>query len=332
MSELGHDLDKSATSFDEMKVFLRELFKHFRVLAYFFGILFVISVFYYMTAPRKFVAVAVIGAPQLSVTESLNSNPAGVASQLLGVSGANSNGQGKYQQFVQMLHSVRLAQVLAEKDNILPAMYPNKWDEKNKRWKAPTKIDDFKRSVKAALQYPASSVPDTQLLVRFLDKNLDITPIAPKGGKSLLGNSTAYYSISLRYRSPEEARKLLALILEETDALIRNDVSRDVSTRIAYLQTELPNVAVTDQRTSLISLLSSQEQMQMMLKADRRYAFNMIDPPNANRFPVSPMGPIVYLLLSFVLAILGWGGLVWLSLRNEWFAKLLYKIEGRKNF
>jgi hypothetical protein len=138
-----------------------------------------------------------------------------------------------------------------------------------------------------------------------------------KADSLLSGVSSTYSRVTFTYGDPQQAEKLLNLILHEADEIIRQDQRHDVSARMAFLGREIPTVTVSDQRESLIALLSNQEQLQMMIEADKRFASSLIDPPYASQWPTSP-GPIVgHVAIAIVLSVFVWAGLVFAAMRFE---------------
>ena len=158
-------------------------------------------------------------------------------------------------------------------------------------------------------------MPDADSVMKFFGKYLYVTDGTKSSGSrvSSLLSDNSYPEISFTFKDPKAAQSILGRILLETDNIIRADLERDVSARLAYLKAETPNVTVADQREALIAVLSEQEQLQMMLAADNRFASTLIDAPYASDVPSSPPPVWIMMLEGAVLALLVWMGVVYLA-------------------
>ena len=190
--------------------------------------------------------------------------------------------------------------MLVNKDHILPDIFPEQWDANNRRWYPRDNL--IAQSVDTArrlLRRPVKPAPDVDDLMKFFDQNLNVD----------LSLETSFATVTLKLRDPAEAERILNLILLEADNIIREDKRRDVSARIAYLNTALERLTLADQKPELIAVLSEQEQEMMMIESDHRYASVLIDQPHAPLKPTSPV-PTVDAAIAFGLSCLAWFGLV----------------------
>ena len=90
--------------------------------------------------------------------------------------------------------------------------------------------------------------------------------------------------------------------------------------RIVYLKEALPDITLTGQKDVLSGLLADQQQSMMTIRADKRYASTLVDPPNASNMPTSP-SLFQTLGLMIMLAIGVWIALVTLK-PGVWIARL----------
>ncbi len=133
---------------------------------------------------------------------------------------------------------------------------------------------------------------------------------------------TSFATVSLRYSSSEGAERLLGLIIHEADNIIREDKRRDVSARIAYLNSALEHLSLADQKPELIAVLSEQEQEMMMIESDHLYASKLIDMPYAPLKPTSP-SPVIDSLIALAVSCLAWLAIVRLIPAEGRWARLL---------
>jgi hypothetical protein len=205
-----------------------------------------------------------------------------------------------FDEFSALLTANRLLDILIRKDRILPELFPYDWDSAHRRW---ILHGDVLHTGIAYLQQllkrPVKSHPDQDDLQKYFEKNLVVDP-------SL---DTTFATVSLRFRSPDGAERLLGTILREADNIIRQDKRRDVAARIAYLNTALVHLTLADQKPELIDVLSEQEQEMMMIASDHLYASTLIDAPYAPRKPTSPK-PTIDFAIALALAAFVWLGVV----------------------
>jgi hypothetical protein len=285
---------------DKLVAFVEELRRFYLLYFVYFGILAVLCVVMYVVEQPIYTATATIGPPSASPVSSLMTNfdgsPGSSVKRLLGAASGGAQND-PFQEYLQVLHSSRLAAELAEKDNLLPKLFSNRWDAEHKRWRPPSLAHNMLAVVNGALHRPVRDYPDANSLEEVLGGNLHVTE-ASTGAASILSMGSGFMIASLKYSSPEEARDLLNTILSRADSIIRQEQQRDVLARISYIKAELPNITQTEQRETLIGILSGQEELNIMLVADKRYAFTIVDPPHASPIPSFPPSPTLSLLLS----------------------------------
>lgn len=265
--------------------------------------LFSVCVFVALDSPL-YTATAVVGPADNSdqpfsdgLAGALGGSLGGIAKHLhvggmLGQQGLNDT----FDEYTSLLTSNRLAEILVRKDHILPEIFSDDWDSVHQRWLP--RIDPVHRAVdwlKIVLHRPLKPVPDLDDLEKYFEKNLIVDP-------SL---ETSFATVSLRFRAPDGAERLLGLILREADNAIREDKRRDVAARIAYLNTALEHLSLADQKPQLIDIISDQEQEMMMVESDHLYASILIDTPYAPLKPSSP-SPVVDGAIALALAMFGW--------------------------
>lgn len=273
----------------------------------------IISIGFYVITPKTYTASAVIAPPRQSPTDYFMSNGANsltsnnIARRVLGGGGGANNDQ--YSEYIQVLKSTRLAKTLIEKDHILQILYKNRWDQKKNVWKRPGAVREWINSVKYMIGIPVKTNPGIDDVTLFLNKGILVdSVIAGSGGANkamALLNGSSYQSVSLSYPDKYMSVFLLSIILKEADNIIREDINRNVSNRILYLNSEIPNASLSDKRDALISVISGQEQLRMMLQADSTFASHIIDPPYASDMPTS-RGIKVYILVSVILSCVIW--------------------------
>jgi hypothetical protein len=320
---------------------ISEMRNHYRLYCIILGIFFFGFVGMYALVQPEYTAVAVIGPPGFSPTDQLMSGGlsgalgavagagGGMAKKLLGAAAGAGSANDPFQEYQQMLTSTRLALVLIQRDQMLQRVFHRKWNWKNKEWITIPIVTDISMAVKGLLQRPAHIGRDVDDLTEYFSKELDIRDTEEQGAIAILPGSSTYKIVSFKFDDPEQAQDILNAILLEADSIIREDQQRDVLARIAYIEKELPRVTIEDERDSLISILSQQQQLLVMTKADKRFASTLVDPAHASLKPTFPPNPIIGLLMAVILSTATWVGLVSLRTRSGVIGNLVRRF-GRK--
>ena len=283
-----------------------------RLLWVFVPAMLLLTLAYYFLSPNIYMATAVIGPPGTTTVQSLTvgAGSDSVASSVVGAATRRLLGGGapagdSFQEYLQILQSVRLAQHVADNGQILPVIFASQWDAERKEWKRGGALRQIKNGIKRALNMRVKDQPDVDDVVEFLNRDMGVTAIMASGS-TVLPVATPYYRVSISGTDPARARIILEAILRASDDLIRQEQSRDVSARLNFLRNEMPSITLADQRQIMISMLSSQEQMRMVLAADRWFAHTLVDPPYASSIPTSPKGILFFVAIGIVFGLAVW--------------------------
>ncbi len=315
----AHGADtQGATKIDWDKVawFVRHMMGHYRLLAAIIVVSIPLIVLYYLTTSPIYTATAVLGPP--GPTPSATAMGLGGSLPSVGrmLGGAGNSGREPFQDFLQLLPSSRLSQALLARDDFRRIVFKAQWDPATRQWREGGSLHKIVAAAKRSLNIPQTPHPDIDTVTQFLSTHLVTASSNRSISGGLLGRTNPYVNVSFSFGDPAEAEMLLNMILAETDQIVREDEGRDVAARIGYLRTEMLRTDhASDERSALISILSSQEQLQAMIRADQRYASNLIVTPHTPLKPTSPNGPGKIVMRALVLSIAVWVVLVLLSLR-----------------
>jgi hypothetical protein len=230
----------------------------------------------------------------------------------LNVGTGNTNLFDKYQ---HLLQATRLADVLEKRHAVMEHLYASSWDAKTHRWTPPgDPISLVKNLIKDAIGKPWQP-PTTQTLAEQLEKMVNLGQ-APGGAGGINALRSQLISVTLRYEDREYAIALLNYILQDADALARQDQLETTENRIDYLEGAIKRTSEVSLYNSLTQILLDQERVLMMIKADKYYAFDMVDPPNASIFPAGP-GKMRMLMLSVILGLAISAALVFFMVRRR---------------
>jgi hypothetical protein len=258
--------------------------------------------------PRKYVATAVIAPPSES------SGGTGGLSAAMGLGalvGGFSGGTTNFTKFLQLVQSDRLAASLEYNHHVLRTMNPQAWDDTTKSWRKPSgPIFFVKSALKSLIGRPSWEAPNTNRLADTLSKLVRVSPASTNNMLEISAFRNQITVVSVTYSDRNYAVALLNNILEDSDAIARRDRLETISNRVKYLQAVAENTTDVNLTNSIASLLLDQERALMMLKADRYYAFDMIDPPHAEITPIGTK-PTTVIFALLLLGISTWAGVVY---------------------
>lgn len=216
--------------------------------------------------PAEYRAFMVVGP-----TETLD-RVAAADTAVAAASSAGGDGVADFSRFLALLTSVETARRLAETDWVLPALFPDAWDDAARRWHPPNGL--AARATRAGarlLGREAWRPPGPEALADRLAERLAVGPV---GGSGLR-------RIGLRHADRETALRLLALLHATADGLVREAAAAGADARIGYLQDRLAEAAQVDHRGALEALLMEQERRRMLIQGDLPYAATLLERPAA---------------------------------------------------
>jgi uncharacterized protein involved in exopolysaccharide biosynthesis len=198
---------------------------------------------------------------------------------------------GEFVKFQVLLYSDRLGVAQAARAGQLVALFPEQQDARTRSWMRPQGVG---RLIGAAINpifgLPASRPPDGHDIASRYQRDLTLRPI----GKTDM--------IQLRFvdRDPVRAAQLLAMIIADTDALLRRDAANVASARALYLRDRLRTIPVGRSRDHVVDLLDQVEETLMLTDSSLPYSIEVLQPPSVSRTPTSQR-PLLYGALALVI-------------------------------
>lgn len=294
-----------------------------------FGLVCIVWAFVYAFVTPAYTAVAVIGPPNPSPINSMLSSMGGgglggIAKSLTSGS-LFGGGNDPFQEYQQLLQSPRIAMEITDHDSdILKTVFHKRWDSRHNRWKSHGPLHGIAVALKRVLNRPVVDHPDANMLNKYFSHHLTLAP-ASSSLLSLANVGAGYMTVSLKLQiaNRHKVEHALGVILARADETIRQEQLRDVLARITYIKNELPKITLSDQRQSLIQILANQEELQVMLVADKRFASILVSPPHASIVPTFPPTPLKALMATIVISI-GFGSLlVWAEPKSGFLRKAI---------
>ena len=170
------------------------------------------------------------------------------------------------------LTSRRFIENFIEDNNLLPILFSESWDEKEKKWVS----------------------------------SLDSTPTFLDGYELMVDSLEISYEDSLItleffFASQDEVAIILNNLVSSVNSYIRNSSINESEKNIAFLQQEISKTQLSASRDMLYRIVEQQTQSIMLANTREDYAFKVIDPGVE---PIQPAGPNRKLIV-IIASILG---------------------------
>jgi Uncharacterized protein involved in exopolysaccharide biosynthesis len=213
-----------------------------------------------------------------------------------------------FARYLELLTSIPIAERLLGDADLLHALFPDRWDVENERWRPPSGLVPWcKRLFLSIVGREDWVEPDAERVARTLQDRIVIETI----------RTGPMRRISLRHTDRDVALRLLGTVAAATDAHLRAEASRRSAAQIAHVKARLAGITVAEHRRALADLLSEQERVAMMIEVDLPLAADPIEPPAAAQRPDWP-NPLLIVPMAGLLGL--FAGALFLFLRRVWLA------------
>lgn len=184
---------------------------------------------------------------------------------------------GRAEAYFAAIGTVALADRFVKEEDVYRRIFAAHWDEEHGRWNEPE--EGWVGAVYRLLGHPRNlRVPSSKDLAAFFDEELTISA----------ANDAGMREVRIRYEDPVFAVRLLEMVHQKIDEMLREDALERTQAYISYIKTALAQETVNEYRVALIQVLAEQQKKQMALKVDQPFVARMFDPPTASRQPTSP--------------------------------------------
>jgi LPS O-antigen subunit length determinant protein (WzzB/FepE family) len=178
-------------------------------------------------------------------------------------------GVGNTAEPIAVLSSREFTAAFLEDQNLLPVLFPGRWDSVNKRWKP---------------SWLSSEVPDIRDGVRYFDKNIRTVREDKK---------TGFVTMSIEWTDPNVAANWANLLVERVNERMRNRALAESELNVAYLKQELASSNIVSLQQSIGHVLENELQKLMLAKATKEYSFKIIDHAEPPKWRSSPRRVLV---------------------------------------
>ena len=225
--------------------------------------------------------IAALGAPEPQIGGSGSGGASGLINSILGNSGLSpmfggfsSSATSK----IAVLESRKFTESFVEEYDMLPKLFPKKWDSSTNSWKGnpPSLWDAYFLISKK---------------VRTVDHDIR---------KGLI-------TLTIDTNDPKLSMEIANKMIRAINDYIRKESIVETNETIEYLQVELSKTDIVDIKRSLNSLLEDQLKTVMVASTKEEFAFKVIDPgytPNKKIAPYRALIMVVSTTLSGILSII----------------------------
>lgn len=216
-----------------------------------------------------------------------------LAQQFGGLPGISLPGSSSSSEIVNLLKSNILRERVIKSYNLLPILFPERWDEEKGAWKKEDK-GGFSLNPLRLIQAAVSAIkPKTQNQKPKTQD--DDGPSTWDGLRSLNGivkvNNNAKdntISVSIELYDPEMSAKMVDYILTALNDHMRGESKRVAQANRKFLEEQLGMTADPLIRQKIYSLIASQIETAMMSEVKENFAFKVIDPPRVPDIKIKP--------------------------------------------
>jgi uncharacterized protein involved in exopolysaccharide biosynthesis len=215
--------------------------------------------------PKQYDAITLL-AP-VSSSPGSSGGLSGLASQfgsLASLAGLSGSGDSKKSESLAVLQSEALTERYIQANNLLPVLYPNKWDPQNMRWK------DIR----------PEGVPTPWKANQYFKKNVRVVSIDAK---------TGLVTLTITWNNPVIAAKWANDLVKMANDYLRNNAIAESERNIAYLNDEAAKTNVVEVRQAIYAILRDEINKAMLARGSEQYAFRILDPAVAPERPSSPL-------------------------------------------
>ena len=300
------DLTPDVARYDEDEINLldywRVIWKRRKLIGYIVLAAVVLTAVYSLTMTNVYQAKAVI-TPVASRDGSGSSSVASMMAQQFGIIQA---GPAPGTEIFNLLKSNVVRERMLEKYQLMPVLFPEKWDPKRKQWKKgdggwgfslnPLALIGVARKLVGPEDVVAKkkdpSVPDEWDGIRMLTNIIAVT-------QNLKENTI---TISVDFRDPEMAATIAKNLMDTLVDYIAAEAKRVSSINRKYLEAQLAENTDPFIKQKIYMLIAQQIETVTMAEIKENFAFKVIDPPKAPDRKIKPKRAQM-VMLSFVVAL-----------------------------
>jgi len=288
-----------------------------------------VTIIYSIMLPNIYMAKAVIIPSEKQ--KAIPSGLAGMAAQFTGIS---LPGSPALDEIKGLLGSNILKKNIIEKYDLIPLLFPDRWDKEKGRWKGPGKLAGIIQwlnprfllsQVVKKVHPPPESIkkqgdnedpaPDIYDAIRALEDMIKVNE----------SRKSADITISVESKDPRFAARLVGYILLGLKEHMSIEAIRTAKANKEYLINQLDTTTDPIIRNKIYELIANQVEIETMAGNPEGYAFKVLDPPMVPDQKVRPKRSMMVVLSVVVSAFSG----IFLAFFIEYVKKAREKSENK---
>lgn len=203
----------------------------------------------------------------------LSSSIAGMGG-LASMAGVSLGGGGSIAEGIAVLKSREFLWQFAQKNNLMPILFKDAWDEEKKRWK-----DDDPKKQPGQWHVYRLMVKSKMLDVE-VDKKTDLVTVAVESKDAALAAKIAN-----------------DLVVQVNQYLAKQTIIRN-ERNLKYLYEELAHTQVAEMRKTLYDIIASEQKSAMMANTQKEFAFKVLDPAAEPDLKVRPQRAMIVMIAA----------------------------------
>jgi uncharacterized protein involved in exopolysaccharide biosynthesis len=243
-----------------------------------------------LIVPKSYVASSVVTPASATESPGAGGGLGALASSfggLASLAGVALPGDSKKFEALAVLQSEALTEKYIRDNNLLPTLYPKKWDRDLKTWKP---MDPKK-------------IPTVWLANDYFKKEIRAVSNDTKTGLA---------TVTITWTDPKLAAKWANDLIKLTNEYQRAKAIKESEANLTYLNDQASKTSEVAVRQGLYNMIQDQIGKEMLAKGSEEFALRVIDPAVAPEKPFSPkpvawvlFGLLVGLMLSVLFALYG---------------------------
>jgi uncharacterized protein involved in exopolysaccharide biosynthesis len=236
--------------------------------------------------PREYTATVTL-LPAKSERPSALDSVAGQFGGLASLAGLDLGSDSDRSEAVATIRSRSLAVAFIEQNDLIPALFPRKWDADAKQWKV-RRADD---------------VPTINDAYRRFDRKVRAVSEDRRSG---------IVTLTITWRDPQRAADWANELAARVNREMRDRAISEAGSSLEYLNRELEKTQVVELRQPIYRLIEHRLRTVMLANVREQFAFRIIDPalpPDADEYS-SPIrwlfalaGAALFALIGFVISV-----------------------------
>jgi uncharacterized protein involved in exopolysaccharide biosynthesis len=234
-----------------------------------------------LLVPKNYEATLTISAVTSNSENGLMGNLSSAASQFSGLAamvGISPQADSKKSESLAVLQSEALTEQYIRANNLLPELFPKKWDASKNRWKE----TDVRKN---------PTLWKGNLLFRQKIRTLNND------------TKTGLSTLTINWTDPVTAARWANDLVKMTNDYLRDKAIRESESNIAYLNDQATKTDVLGVKQAIFSILQSQISKAMLARGSEEYALKVVDPAFAPERPSSPQ-PVLWVGIGFAAGLM----------------------------